>query len=143
LEDYIEKFLDPKGLYKNIDYPWINDSNRDIARYSDLLVFLYMKKFSDFLTPKRSVLLPFIAIAKIRFKYERFENLYEMRIVSVLYETATFLKSFWKLPKIYRVTEFLKSVKVGAAYRTQAFFKSFSLAPRRRLAAGSGTLPME
>jgi anaerobic magnesium-protoporphyrin IX monomethyl ester cyclase len=74
------------GLGKSISYPWIPERYELLAKYADFMVTLLRQNVKQNLNIKRIWVLPFIFLAKIRFKYEWYDFLYDIRLVAFLYK---------------------------------------------------------
>ena len=71
---------DNLGLNKAIDYPWLPEEGRDLAKVADALMLLCGKSVREMLHWKRLPALPFVLLAKARVRREYYRHLWDMKL---------------------------------------------------------------
>jgi hypothetical protein len=74
------------------DYPWLPRKHKLLPQEAHLLAAFYQQEMGDFLRVREIVDLPFYLLARLRFRFGRYDHLYEMMARVVLRKIKATLK---------------------------------------------------
>jgi radical SAM superfamily enzyme YgiQ (UPF0313 family) len=75
------------------DYPWLPRKHKLLAQEAHLLATFYQQDVSDFLRLSEIVNMPFYLLARLRFRFGRYDHLYEMAARVLLRKLKRLIKS--------------------------------------------------